>query len=289
MDQKESQRLIYNRSLLNNLGSGLGVEGFNKIKTLKDFVNYRSINNLNLKSGEKVLDVGCNAGELLNKIVATYHVSGYGIDISDKTIGLAKKYNPFANKYIVGDAEKMPYRNNYFDAIISTDVLEHVPYPERVMAEIGRMLKPRGRFYVYCISKRNFLTIGWFMQRFHCKHAWGDLGDHQKDFLIDPKVIFKMSVLRVKKIFYFNSFFMHLFDEFVIRPFLALVAKNHTKQGTFDKKPKIKQSIHLVRPGASALIYLFFLQIVYYFALILDSPWRLFKLSNAVLVSGHKE
>ena len=288
-DRKSSQKITYNKFLLNDLMAGLGAKGFVKIKTLKDLVNYRFIRSLRLKKDEMVLDLGCNAGELLNKIVATYRIKGYGLDISDKTIEVAKRFNPYGNQYIVGDGENLPYRDGYFDVVVSTDVLEHVPRPDKVISEIARVLKAGGRFYIYCISRRNFLTAGWFMQKFHYKNAWGDVGDHQKDLLVDPKILTKIPTLKVEKISYFDSFFMHLFDEFVIRPFLALVASSRPRQKVFDKKFKIKKASYPVRFSRSAAIYLFFLKTFYYIALILDSPWRLFKLSNAILVSGQKK
>ena len=288
-EQKEHQRLVYNKTLFNHPKTGLGLQGFDKIKTLKDFVNYGFIKNLKLKKGEKLLDLGCNAGELLNKIVATYRVEGYGLDISDKTIDVAKQYNPYGNHYIAADGENMPYQDNFFDVIVSTDVLEHVPHPEKVMSEIARTLKPGGRFFVYCISKRNFLSAGWFMQKFHYKKAWGDLADHQKELLVDPKIFATLPYLEVRKTTFFDSFFMHFLDEFVVRPFLALVAKKPSAHVTKSEDLALTRVSHPVTLSRSARIYLFFLGVLYYLALVLDSPWRLFKVSNAILVTGIKK
>lgn len=287
-DQKESQRLTYNDTLLNSPAGGLGIAGFTKIKTLKDFINYRFIQNLKLKRGESVLDLGCNAGELLNKIVASYRVKGFGLDISDKTIEVAKRFNPYKNEYVVGDGENLPYPSDSFNVVVSTDVLEHVPRPDMVMNEIARVLKPGGRFYVYCISRRNFLSAGWLMQKFHYRHAWGDFADHQKELLINPRIFTKIKTLKVEKITYFDSFFMHLFDEFIIRPFLALAAGRQSSRSEHKIEKKLEPVSYPVRLSIFAKTYLFLLQIFYYLALILDIPWRIFTSSNAVLVLGRK-
>jgi SAM-dependent methyltransferase len=45
------------------------------------------------------------------------------------------------------DAHDLPFVDRCFDGVITTAVLEHVMYPERVAAEIGRVLKPGGMLY----------------------------------------------------------------------------------------------------------------------------------------------
>ncbi len=46
--------------------------------------------------------------------------------------------------HILGDAQSIPIRSNSIDCIKCTELLEHVEYPERVIAEISRVLKPGG-------------------------------------------------------------------------------------------------------------------------------------------------
>lgn len=45
------------------------------------------------------------------------------------------------------DGHDLPFVDHAFDAVITTAVLEHVLYPERVATEIARVLKPRGLLY----------------------------------------------------------------------------------------------------------------------------------------------
>jgi SAM-dependent methyltransferase len=49
---------------------------------------------------------------------------------------------------VIGVAEKLPFMDNSFDAVISIAVLEHVKYPVRAAAEILRVLKPGGEIIV---------------------------------------------------------------------------------------------------------------------------------------------
>jgi SAM-dependent methyltransferase len=50
------------------------------------------------------------------------------------------------SKVAVG--ESLPYEDNKFDAILSSDVLEHVQNLSKTMAECYRVLKPGGRFFL---------------------------------------------------------------------------------------------------------------------------------------------
>lgn len=58
---------------------------------------------------------------------------------------------------IICDLADVPIQDNTYDSILCNAVLEHVQFPDRVMAELGRMLKP-GAILVVCIP---------FLQAYH--------------------------------------------------------------------------------------------------------------------------
>ena len=51
-----------------------------------------------------------------------------------------RKFHP----HILGDAQNIPVKSNSMDCVKCTELLEHVEYPEKVLAEISRVLKPGG-------------------------------------------------------------------------------------------------------------------------------------------------
>ncbi|MDP3962627.1 MAG: class I SAM-dependent methyltransferase, partial [bacterium] len=55
---------------------------------------------------------------------------------------------PFPEVDIVADAEKLPFKDNSIEALVSESMLEHVPHPGKVAQEIARVLKPGGIIYV---------------------------------------------------------------------------------------------------------------------------------------------
>ncbi len=91
-----------------------------------------------------VLDVGCGNGIIsLNLGKEGYAV--HGIDMSDKSIENAKQKNPFANvSFSVMDAETMRASGQRYDAIVCSEVLEHLNQPGNLLRELFHILQDNG-------------------------------------------------------------------------------------------------------------------------------------------------
>lgn len=61
-------------------------------------------------------------------------------------VGLDMRAGPGVD--VVSDAKLMPFPDNNFHVIITTDCLEHVDWPQKVIHEAFRVLKPGGLFYL---------------------------------------------------------------------------------------------------------------------------------------------
>lgn len=92
---------------------------------------------------EKALDAGCGDGRVAQIMGESFGVSFYGVDISEKGVELAKKAGVKAE--IADLSKKIPFEDNYFDLVISTEVLEHIVNPDIFLREIYRVLKPGGK------------------------------------------------------------------------------------------------------------------------------------------------
>lgn len=99
--------------------------------------------------GERVLEVGCGYGKYTN-FIATLGYESYGVDVVDEFIKSAKKNKPKGflsgdNKkgiFIKASAEKLPFKDNFFDVVILFDLLEHGD-DKRILLEAKRVSKKR--------------------------------------------------------------------------------------------------------------------------------------------------
>jgi len=106
------------------------------------------------KNGVKrVLDLGCGSGRHV-VYLAKHGFEVYGIDIAKSGIKIAKnwlKKEGLKANLKVGDIyKKLPYKDNFFDAIISIRVLYHgrIEWIRRCIKEMKRVLKPNGFIFV---------------------------------------------------------------------------------------------------------------------------------------------
>lgn len=105
---------------------------------------------LQLSAGQRVLDVGCGLGQPAARIAAAdgVHVTGLSIsqDQVKRATELAEKAGLAAQlEFQHGDAMKLPFADESFDAAIAIESIFHMPDREQVLSEIARVLKPGGR------------------------------------------------------------------------------------------------------------------------------------------------
>lgn len=104
---------------------------------------------LALRSGERVLDVGCGPGLLAEGAAAAVGAAGKvcGVDLSATMVELARRrcaHLPWV-EFEVADAVALPGPAERFDAVTCTQVLEYVPDVDRALDELRRVLRPGGR------------------------------------------------------------------------------------------------------------------------------------------------
>src|SRR5271163_892937 len=98
----------------------------------------------------RVLDVGCGRGVGVQILLQQFGAGQvYGLDLDPQQIRRARKR--FAGKsgvvLAVGSIEKLPFPNEYFDAVFDFGMLHHVVDWQAGVAEIQRVLKPSGLFF----------------------------------------------------------------------------------------------------------------------------------------------
>ena len=129
----------------------------------------------------RILDVGCASGHISNKIQKKLTRSRVvGLDVSLRFIEFAKKRYPKV-KFVLADAHSLPFSNKTFDLILSTETLEHVVFPQKVLREMRRVLKPDGVIVVSMDSGNSLFRLVWyFWTRWGPGKVW--LGSHLTHF-----------------------------------------------------------------------------------------------------------
>lgn len=124
----------------------------------------RTLECLSINEGEVVLEIGFGSGNCLKRIVQYVGETGKacGIDISAGMLEVTKRRLTKAQLIdrvglCRGDAAKLPYSDNAFDAIFVSFTLELFDTPEipKVLEEIQRILRPTGRLGIASMSREN--------------------------------------------------------------------------------------------------------------------------------------
>lgn len=104
----------------------------------------------------RLLDVGASTGIIAGELGRAFG-EVVGIDVDEPGIQSARERLTGPNQTLmVADAMAMPFEDASFDVVVANHVYEHVPDPERLFAEIWRVLRPGGLAYV---AAGNRLTL----------------------------------------------------------------------------------------------------------------------------------
>lgn len=103
---------------------------------------FKAVKNIIPQFKGRVLDSGCGSMPYKDIILENKNVKSYlGLDINTGLNYEGVKPD------VLWDGVKMPFENESFDVVISTEVLEHVPDPDAYLTEVKRVLKPGGLFF----------------------------------------------------------------------------------------------------------------------------------------------
>jgi SAM-dependent methyltransferase len=133
-----------------------------------------------LRAGESVLDVAC--GTAANAAWLKDRCRYYGVDLSVTAL-----QQPIRSslRLACGDADHLPFRDDAFDGVVATFVLEHAVEPVKTLREMCRVAKPGGRIVLlgpawdlpfwYPNSLRSMGGHYWWRVRYVLNRFWGQL------------------------------------------------------------------------------------------------------------------
>src|SRR3989338_3715246 len=123
---------------------------------------------------ESALDVGCGEGFTLNKLSENKIGKRLeGVDFQKNTVEIGKKLHPeLALKQ--GNIYKLEYKNNSFDLVMATEVLEHLEDPEMALKELVRVSK---KYLLLSVPNEPFFMIANFLRGKNLSR-WGNDIEH---------------------------------------------------------------------------------------------------------------
>ena len=98
----------------------------------------------------RVLDAGCGSSLIVQSLN-----NAIGMDYNYAKLRFLRRHEiPLVN----GSAFALPFKDESFDCVISSQVIEHIPYDESVFSEMCRVLRTGGRLI---LGTPDYATIGW--------------------------------------------------------------------------------------------------------------------------------
>jgi len=130
----------------------------------------QTIARMELKPGGRVLDLSCGAGwatRLLAEAVSGGQGMAAGLDLSEEMIARARAGSRELENvlFAIGAADEIPWRDEYFDRVLSIESFYYYPDQEAVLRELHRVLAPGGQLFILInLYEENPHSLGWVKQ-----------------------------------------------------------------------------------------------------------------------------
>lgn len=189
---------------------------FNSLEDHWSKVSFPSISRLLAKglftaesklSISQTLDLGCGNGTYAN-ILKEHSENIHGVDISKIAVENCSAKNIYSSVYKGNAVEGLPFRNDFFDVVFSTEVIEHIEDLDLLFMELQRIIKRKGFLIltttmyfnsINCYNRKKFShsyfdmlkVVGNYMagffnkskqQKFILTYCFEELGGHHHGF-----------------------------------------------------------------------------------------------------------
>jgi 2-polyprenyl-3-methyl-5-hydroxy-6-metoxy-1,4-benzoquinol methylase len=146
---------------------------------------------------ESILDAGCGEGFTMDKLIKSgIKAKLEGIEYSKESISFARKLFP---NLIIKQASiyDLPYKDNSFDLVVCTEVLEHLREPEKAVKE---MLRVSRKYLIISVPNEPFFMLSNFLRGKNISRFGNDAGhiNHWNPFGL--KKLLEDQGLKIEKI-----------------------------------------------------------------------------------------
>lgn len=143
-----------------------------------------TLEGLHPRPDDRILDLGTGTGELARHALDRWPaLSVIGLDLSRAMLHVGRS-KPIAGDYRVvqGTADRLPFPDHAFEGVASASSFQHFHAPDRVLAEVFRVLRPGGWFLLtawcddYLSCKVCSLYLRWTDPSFHRSYTLAECG-----------------------------------------------------------------------------------------------------------------
>lgn len=109
--------------------------------------------------GKDVLEIGCGLGSH-TELLASAGARVTSVDLTERAVETTRRrlaLRALQADVRQADAERLPVADESFDLVWSWGVIHHSSHPERIMAEVHRVLRPGGRFMAMVYHSRSIV------------------------------------------------------------------------------------------------------------------------------------
>ena len=160
-----------------------------------------------IKDNSRILDIGCENGELLKFLNKGKKINGRGLEISQKNVNVCVKHGL---SVVQGDADKdlIAYPSKSFDFVILSQTLQATYSPEKVLNQLVRISKHAivsfPNFGSYLIRLK-LLINGIMPQSSSLPHTWYTTPNIHLCTIKDFKKLCQKNSIKIVKSFYLNK------------------------------------------------------------------------------------
>ncbi|MBP3831992.1 MAG: class I SAM-dependent methyltransferase [Clostridia bacterium] len=125
---------------------------------------------------EKLLDIGCGTGYLIDMLAKNYEAEFTGLDLSPEMVKQANNKNIKNAKFVEGRSDEIPFEDNTFNIVTCSQSFHHYPDTDKAMQEARRVLKPGGLYILSDTGVGPFKILGVKIDDFIYRH-FSNTGD----------------------------------------------------------------------------------------------------------------
>lgn len=133
----------------------------------------KTIEKLNLRVTDELLDLGCGTGVLLQELSKTHSAEQlFGLDPVAAMLDIAKGKLSSSIQLQEGWASHIPFKEDKFDLVVSSSMFHYIRDPQTALNEIYRVLRPGGCLIItaWCNDFFTMRIADFFLRNFNKAH-----------------------------------------------------------------------------------------------------------------------